>query len=130
METKIETEAVPDWLQWVVSQEKILSSDQQEPKKASRTKKSPSETSAVQPSWVISEELTPKNTWVKSKKETVQTQTKSQELWDDGMDIPDWLQAPAKEEKTPAKKAPKTKKTDDFWTLDSEDNSSDATDQK
>lgn len=130
VETKIETEAVPDWLQWVVSQEKILSSDQQEPKKASRTKKSPSETSAVQPSWVISEELTPKNTWVKSKKETVQTQTKSQELWDDGMDIPDWLQAPAKEEKTPTKKAPKTKKTDDFWTLDSEDNSPDATDQK
>lgn len=128
METKIETEAVPDWLQWVVSQRENTFPDQQEPKKASRTKKSPSETSAVQPSWVISEELTPKNTWVKSKKKQSKLKQNHKNC---GMMV--WIfqigYKLQQKKKTPTKKQITKTKTDDFWTLDSEDNSPDAMDQ-
>ncbi len=94
IDTKIEDEEVPDWLKWVVSEEKIVS----EEKEIKKTKASPKTSQTIK----SSEKTT------KPKKAI----WKSQELWNDGMDIPNWLQD--SQEKTPSSPT----KKDDFWTLD------------
>ncbi len=119
IETQIQEEEIPDWLKWVVSEEKIISQDSPQPKKTTKSPKS------KKSDGVIPEVIeTPKKEWKSKKadsqsiknKNDVQEKTQSQELWDDGMDIPDWLKWPTQDD-TPA-----TKKSDDFWSLDDANN--------
>ncbi len=111
VETKIEEEKVPDWLKGVITEEKLVANEDLIINESNEKE--------------IIEETTPKKT--KAKKATKQEEvkeeekdkksskskklsSKSEELWNDGMAIPDWLKQPTEDEK-------KDKK-DDFWTLD------------
>ena len=91
-ETKIEEEKVPDWLKGALDTENLAKEEiPAEPVKEEAPIKKPK-----------------KNPTSDKKDETpTKTSEKKEDLWDNGMDIPDWL----KSDNTPAKK-------DDFWTLD------------
>ncbi|MGE4444515.1 MAG: hypothetical protein AB7E37_06025, partial [Candidatus Altimarinota bacterium] len=120
VETKVEEEQVPDWLKGVVSEENIAGIPEPEAKKTPKSKKG----NEIQE--VSQKEEKPKKSSspsTKAKKDE-KNETSNQELWDDGMAIPDWLKEPTVGEKTPTKKTTQSKKTDDFWTLD-EPNSDD-----
>jgi hypothetical protein len=120
VETKVEEAKVPDWLAGAISvdnlakkQEKPKTDNTQkaEPKKVQNQEK-PKVAKPVNPISTdsVEEELKPKKTKTPQK-----TETKKEELWNDGMDVPDWLKTDAQ---TPATKTSKKKKDEDIWTID------------
>mgnify|MGYP006995911571 CR=1 FL=1 len=87
-----EEEKVPDWLKGALDTENLAKEEiPAEPVKEEAPIKKPKK----------------KPTSDKKDETPTKTTEKKEDLWDNGMDIPDWL----KSDNTPAKK-------DDFWTLD------------
>lgn len=140
VETKLEEEKIPDWLKWVISEEKLTSDPEPQPevpveipsvpqenlweekiveeKKVSSTKsKKEGKEGKQDTKSVVKVSKTPA-------KEKTSQKLDEEKLWEDGMDIPDWLQwvagTSANQEESKPKKKPK-KDESDFWSLDPDD---------
>jgi len=109
-ETKIEEEKVPDWLKWALDTGNLVKQDtpaeeiKEEKEEEKKEKDIPEKKPRKKPTSDKKDEVNS----VKAESETPKKSTeKKQDLWDNGMDIPDWL-----------KWDPSNQKKDDFWTLD------------
>ncbi|MDD5770269.1 MAG: hypothetical protein PHE25_04815, partial [Candidatus Gracilibacteria bacterium] len=116
-ETKVEEEKVPDWLKGALGNEETKpeeNSQNENIENAPKEKVKSSKKTKVTDDSILPEKKT----------KTPQTKTdkkksdKSEELWNDGMDIPDWLKSGSEETPNDNSSSKPENKENDFWSLD------------